>query len=162
MNAREKAQELMAKVESALHADDLATVDAMLKHADFSSLSVREGVGLVRASSRARASLVHWVSALRRLSVELKRQAPDRHDSLLAGLKDQLPARCNVIDARLRTWKCPLEKGKCLWQHRQTGECCNLEQELTVVQFCDLTGADQVSEADVDEFRERLRTSVQL
>ena len=162
MNAREKARQLMEKVESALHTGDLATVDSMLKHADFASMSFREGVGLIRASSRVRASLVHWLPALRRLSAEIKRRAPDRHDSLLTGLKDQLPARCNIIDAKLRTWKCPLEKGKCLWQHRQTGECCNLEQELTVVQFCDLTGADQVSEADVDEFRERLRASVQL
>lgn len=155
---REAARLVGLYVEDALRGQDFTKVNDMLKSADFAILSVREATMLIRASARAKARLPYWLPALRRFAAFLKQSQPDRYAALMVGLEEFVPAYCVMIDARLKSTSCPLEKGKCYWQNRNTNECCYTECELSPAQFVDLTGADPVAESDVEEFKARLRT----
>jgi hypothetical protein len=66
---------------------------------------------------------------------------------------------CIIIESRLSTQECPLDKGACYWQHRGTKACCYSEKEMTQEEFCALTGAE-LPNLSVDEFRELLQRSL--
>jgi hypothetical protein len=157
---REAARLIGIQIEDALRDQNFIEIDGMLRRADFSTLSIREATMMIRASSRAKARLPSWQPALRRFASYLKEKCPDRYTSLMVGLEEFVPAYCVLIDARLKTVRCPLENGKCYWQHRETNECCYTDCELTVEQFTQITGADPLSSTDIDEFKERLRAQM--
>lgn len=67
---------------------------------------------------------------------------------------------CVLIESNLTSDTCPLSKGACYWQHRQTKMCCYApDRELTVDEFKDLVGAPQ-TELDLDLFRAQLRAAL--
>lgn len=67
---------------------------------------------------------------------------------------------CLIIESTLNTEVCPLSKGACYWQHRQSKKCCYLpDRELSLEEFCEHTGAS-LPETDQDTFREQLRSAL--
>lgn len=67
---------------------------------------------------------------------------------------------CTVVEAHLSVKVCPLPKGSCYWQHRQSNECRFTEKDITPDEFCALTSADPVTQEDLEEFRNRLRDTL--
>jgi hypothetical protein len=54
---------------------------------------------------------------------------------------------------------CPLDKGQCYWQHRQTKVCCYTDAEMTVQEFCAHVGIKgHPSEDQVGRFMVKLRS----
>ena len=47
---------------------------------------------------------------------------------------------CIAINKDIAVASCPLQKGQCYWQHRETNICKYTEEELTADAFCELTG----------------------
>lgn len=66
---------------------------------------------------------------------------------------------CVIIEAPLKTSNCPLSKGACYWQHRESNACCYTEKELSPSEFCELTGAT-TPVIDVETFRDQLRAAL--
>lgn len=66
---------------------------------------------------------------------------------------------CNAISANINTSVCPLAKGACYWQHRDSKECKYTEQELSVEEFCERVKAPVPTES-TDAFRARLRATL--
>jgi hypothetical protein len=48
---------------------------------------------------------------------------------------------CVAIDANIMVSTCPLKKGACLWQHRDTNYCKYTADEITTEEFCIRVGA---------------------
>jgi len=66
---------------------------------------------------------------------------------------------CVAVNKELVVSKCPLEAGKCYWQHRQTGECMSTTNEMTVQEFCAHVGLKgHPSEDQVGRFMVKLRS----
>ena len=65
---------------------------------------------------------------------------------------------CIAIDRELTVRKCPLDRGTCYWQHRESHECCYTEVEMTTQEFCQHVGIKgQPSEEQVGKFMVKLR-----
>lgn len=65
---------------------------------------------------------------------------------------------CVAVQADIAVPVCPLAKGKCMWQHRQTHVCCYTNQEMTVDQFCTMVGTKgHPTELQVGRFMIKLR-----
>ena len=47
---------------------------------------------------------------------------------------------CIAIKAEIVVPACPLQRGKCMWQHRETHACCYTPKEMTVAEFATLVG----------------------
>lgn len=65
---------------------------------------------------------------------------------------------CGIIKKELSSEVCPLKKGVCYWQHRQTGACTFTVDELTAEAFCERVG---ITEPPSAEKLESLRTQLQ-
>ncbi len=70
-----------------------------------------------------------------------------------------MPVFCIAVDKSLDTEVCPLSKGACYWQHRETKACCYTELDLAVNEYCDLVGAPLPTK-DLDAFMDELRDAV--
>jgi len=65
---------------------------------------------------------------------------------------------CIAVGKELTVAKCPLNKGSCYWQHRETHECKATTQELTVQEFCAHVGLrGSPSEEQIGRFQIKLR-----
>ena len=67
---------------------------------------------------------------------------------------------CIAVESNIKTDECPLPKGKCYWQHRETKLCCYTEKDLTVEEFCDLVNAPIPSEEELEAFKKLLRSKL--
>lgn len=67
---------------------------------------------------------------------------------------------CIGVEAKIDTDVCPLPKGRCYWQHKETKACCYTETELAVPEFCVSTGSAPVDQQTVDEFKIKLRSTL--
>lgn len=56
---------------------------------------------------------------------------------------------------------CPLEKGECMWQHRETKKCCFTEKSLTAEEYCILVGQEKPTAETLIAQREKLISFLQ-
>jgi len=64
---------------------------------------------------------------------------------------------CIALEANIDTDRCPLAKGKCYWQHRETHECRYTEADLTPAEFCTHVGLPMPTPEASDKFKTDLR-----
>jgi hypothetical protein len=65
---------------------------------------------------------------------------------------------CIAVNRELTVSKCPLHRGACYWQHRQTHECRATTVEMTVQEFCSHVGIKgSPTEDQVGRFMIKLR-----
>jgi len=67
---------------------------------------------------------------------------------------------CIAVEAQLNTDVCPLPKGRCYWQHRETRQCCYTEHEIAPTSYCLQVGANPASEQELAEFKIQLRVKL--
>lgn len=69
---------------------------------------------------------------------------------------------CIAIHAELKIPACPLEKGKCYWQHSDTRVCTFTTDELTLDQFCQRVGLKEVpNQEQIERFVTNLKAELQ-
>lgn len=65
---------------------------------------------------------------------------------------------CIAINREITVSTCPLEKGGCYWQHRQTKSCQYTSEDITIEEFCQRVGfKGHPSTEQLGKFRARLR-----
>ena len=57
---------------------------------------------------------------------------------------------CGPLQTRILVSTCPLTKGACMWQERQTLKCCYTQDEVTPAEFCLLVGLPPPSAGEVE------------
>lgn len=67
---------------------------------------------------------------------------------------------CIALKEKLVVATCPLAKGACLWQHRQTLKCRYTAEELSEAEFCARVGAPEVTEAERAAIMEQLKSAL--
>lgn len=67
---------------------------------------------------------------------------------------------CVVIESKINTTVCPLEKGSCYWQHRKDRSCCYTDQDLSPEEFSTLVGLEKKPLMSLTEFRAQLKTAL--
>lgn len=65
---------------------------------------------------------------------------------------------CIAIKVEIPVPACPLPKGRCMWQHRESHDCSYTEQEMTVEQFSQHVGMKRFpTEEQVGKWMVKLR-----
>lgn len=67
---------------------------------------------------------------------------------------------CIAIKSSLNGKRCPLAKGKCMWQHAQTNDCKYTPQELDSTAFATRVGRTPPTEVELETFKNNLRKSL--
>lgn len=67
---------------------------------------------------------------------------------------------CIAIESVLPVSKCPLEKGQCYWQHRESHKCCYTDADLTTDEFASMVATASVTEDQVTAFRTQLHKAL--
>ena len=57
---------------------------------------------------------------------------------------------CGPLQQRILVSTCPLPKGACMWQHRETLKCQFTQDELTPGEFCARVGLPSASAGEVE------------
>ncbi len=66
---------------------------------------------------------------------------------------------CIAIERELVVATCPLRKGRCYWQHRETQICCYTSKDLEPHEYAELVGTE-VPETDPQELFQKLQVEL--
>jgi len=67
---------------------------------------------------------------------------------------------CVAVKTDIVVSTCPLQKGHCYWQHRETHQCQYTEEDLDVQTFAQRVGLKAPSDADRVHFFNNLKTAL--
>ena len=67
---------------------------------------------------------------------------------------------CIALEEEIVVATCPLKKGTCYWQHRQTNLCMSTSDELTLTEYCKRVGTDIPLASDLDLIKTGLRSAL--
>lgn len=74
----------------------------------------------------------------------------------MANTKVKVGTFCGAIQKQILVATCPLRKGACMWQHRDTKLCCYTEGDLDPEAFAAKVGCDPLSEPDLESLKAKI------